>query len=116
MVQNQCSIGSQRRPRPWACVLPDDDGYPEAVVHRTWRARPSSIRVHLSTQMPALDTLWYHDHALASRDSNVYAGLAGFYLIRDEAERVLNLLQASSRFLSCCKTRLFHRDGLPLLS
>lgn len=29
-------------------------------------------------------SLWYHDHALALTRANVYAGLAGFYLMRDE--------------------------------
>ena len=28
-------------------------------------------------------TLWYHDHAIAITRLNVYAGLAGYYLIRD---------------------------------
>ena len=30
----------------------------------------------------AATTLWYHDHALGMTRTNVYAGLAGFYLIR----------------------------------
>ncbi len=34
-------------------------------------------------------TLWYHDHALGITRLNVYAGLAGFYLLRDDNE--LNL-------------------------
>jgi FtsP/CotA-like multicopper oxidase with cupredoxin domain len=29
-------------------------------------------------------TLWYHDHALGITRLNVYAGLAGFYFVRDE--------------------------------
>jgi spore coat protein A len=29
-------------------------------------------------------TLWYHDHALGITRMNVYAGMAGFYLLRDE--------------------------------
>lgn len=29
-------------------------------------------------------TLWYHDHALGITRLNVYAGLAGFYLLRDQ--------------------------------
>lgn len=29
-------------------------------------------------------TLWYHDHAFALTRANVYAGLAGYYLLRDE--------------------------------
>ncbi len=35
-------------------------------------------------------TLWYHDHALGLTRLNVYAGLAGFYLLRDANE--LNLI------------------------
>jgi len=31
-------------------------------------------------------TLWYHDHALGITRLNVYAGLAGFYLLRDAEE------------------------------
>jgi spore coat protein A len=31
-------------------------------------------------------TLWFHDHALGVIRQNVYAGLAGFYLIRDERD------------------------------
>jgi spore coat protein A len=31
-------------------------------------------------------TIWYHDHVLGMTRLNVYAGLAGFYLIRDENE------------------------------
>jgi spore coat protein A len=34
-------------------------------------------------------TLWYHDHALGITRLNVYAGLAGFYLLRDDNENTL---------------------------
>jgi spore coat protein A len=34
-------------------------------------------------------TLWYHDHALGITRLNVYAGLAGFYLLRDDNETAL---------------------------
>jgi spore coat protein A len=36
-------------------------------------------------------TLWFHDHALGATRLNVYAGMAGFYLLRDDAEDALNL-------------------------
>jgi FtsP/CotA-like multicopper oxidase with cupredoxin domain len=36
-------------------------------------------------------TLWYHDHALGATRLNVYAGLAGFYLLRDPAMEPANL-------------------------
>lgn len=35
--------------------------------------------------------LWYHDHAMGITRLNVYAGLAGVYLIRDDEERSLGL-------------------------
>ena len=35
--------------------------------------------------------LWYHDHALGITRFNVYAGLAGLYLIRDDEEDALGL-------------------------
>ncbi len=44
-------------------------------------------------------TLWYHDHALGITRLNVYAGLAGFWLIRDDKgqEKHLNLPGPSPR-------------------
>ena len=35
--------------------------------------------------------LWYHDHAMGITRFNVYAGLAGLYLIRDDEEDALDL-------------------------
>jgi len=35
--------------------------------------------------------LWYHDHAMGITRFNVYAGLAGLYVIRDEEEAALRL-------------------------
>ena len=39
----------------------------------------------------AATTLWYHDHALGTTRLNPYAGLAGFYMIRDAYEDSLDL-------------------------
>ena len=36
-------------------------------------------------------TIWYHDHALGITRLNVYAGLAGFYLLEDNNERMLTV-------------------------
>ena len=41
-------------------------------------------------------TLWYHDHALGATRTNVYSGLAGFYLLRDPAREPANLPGGSS--------------------
>jgi len=36
-------------------------------------------------------TLWYHDHALGITRTNVYMGLAGFYILRDANENKLRV-------------------------
>jgi spore coat protein A len=36
-------------------------------------------------------TVWFHDHALGVTRLNVYAGLAGFYFLRDGAENALQM-------------------------
>ena len=36
-------------------------------------------------------TLWYHDHRMDFTGAQVWRGLAGFYLIRDEDEAQLRL-------------------------
>lgn len=47
-----------------------------------WPSWPWLRVGHLPNQQePA--TLWHHDHALGITRTNVYAGLAGFYLLRD---------------------------------
>jgi FtsP/CotA-like multicopper oxidase with cupredoxin domain len=35
--------------------------------------------------------LWYHDHVMGTTKLDVYAGLAGLWIVRDERERELNL-------------------------
>ncbi len=42
-----------------------------------------------NTQEPT--TLWFHDHALGATRTNVYAGLAAFYFLRDPSEDALHL-------------------------
>ena len=64
---------------------PEDDGAADS-----WWKPGESRTFHYPNQQPAA-TLWYHDHAVGITRLNVYAGLAGFYLLRDEQEQALNL-------------------------
>jgi spore coat protein A, manganese oxidase len=95
-----------------ACALPEDDGYPEAwfTAHGErgpkFNPRPSSY-----PNCQASATLWYHDHALGITRLNVYAGLAGFYLIRDQTEKALNLPRDEFEIPLMLQDRLFHPDG-----
>ena len=53
-----------------------------ATRGETWS--PGSAIFHYPNDQPAA-TLWYHDHTLGMTRLNVYAGPAGFYLIRGGA-------------------------------
>ena len=75
-----------------ARVMPESDGYPDAWVASDGHSGP--VRAADPCHYPndqAATTLWYHDHAMGITRLNIYAGLAGFYLIRDPEEDSLNL-------------------------
>lgn len=85
---------------PQAWFLPKAKGIPpgyategtnygdfKALFFARWRKRwqPGSATFRYpNAQRPT--TLWYHDHALGITRLNVYAGLAGFYLLRGGAD------------------------------
>ena len=81
------------------------DGYPGGLVAAGGQQHPGRLRHHreplrrLDGDQPGqprlspttiyrndqpATTLWYHDHALGMTRTNVYAGLAGFWLIRGD--------------------------------
>lgn len=60
------------------------DGHPDAWFTANGKkgsAFATSLYKYLNEQEAT--TLWYHDHTLGITRLNVYAGLAGFYLLRD---------------------------------
>ena len=73
----------------------DSDGHPEAWYTPEFLYTGSQFYDNLglftydNSQEAA--TLWYHDHTIGITRLNVYAGLAGFYLLRDQHENSLNL-------------------------
>jgi spore coat protein A len=68
-----------------AKTAPESDGYPE-----DWYPPGQSRIYHYPNQQDAA-LLWYHDHAMGINRLNVYAGLAGLYVIRDALEAQLRL-------------------------
>lgn len=70
------------------------DGNPEffyspdrEIVGPQWETVPGGIAkdfVYGNDQEAG--TLWYHDHALGLTRLNVYAGMAGFYILRDDQD------------------------------
>jgi len=61
------------------------DGYPE-----DWFVPGQSRAYHYPNRQDA-SLLFYHDHAMGINRLNIYAGLQGLFLIRDETEDSLNL-------------------------
>jgi spore coat protein A len=61
------------------------DGLPEK-----WFTPGQTALYHYPNNQAAA-TLWYHDHAVGITRLNVYAGLSGFYLLRDDEERSMGL-------------------------
>ncbi len=99
-----------------AHVEPHSDGYPEAW----WLPAASNIPPSYATEGSFFDdskgqlpvnsgwadylyrndqpatTLWYHDHSLGMTRSNVYAGPAGFWLIRGGANGDANVVDSTT--------------------
>jgi spore coat protein A, manganese oxidase len=67
------------------------DGHPDAWFTKNFKARGSLWvkEKYLYNNDQEAATLWYHDHALGYTRLNVYAGLAGFYLLSDDNEQQL---------------------------
>lgn len=97
-------------------VQSDSDGHPEAWYTRNGLYGPayqSSVDTYPNQQEAT--TLWYHDHALGITRLNVYAGLAGFYLLREghrECElRNLVLPKDEYEFPLVIQDRMFLTNG-----
>ena len=88
-----------------AKVPPQYDGYPEA-----WQKPGESVQAIYPLKQDAA-TLWYHDHAMGIERLNQYAGLFGFFLIRDEAEDKLGLPKGKYEIPLAFADRLFSADG-----
>jgi spore coat protein A len=86
-------------------VPPQYDGFPE-----DWQTPGQQIQAVYPMQQDAA-TLWYHDHAMGIERLNQYAGLYGFFLVRDEAEDKLALPRGRYEIPLAFTDRLFSADG-----
>ncbi len=73
---------------------PESDGYPE-----DWYV-PGKSRTYLYPNHQEAAALWYHDHTMGINRLNIYAGMFGLFLIRDDFEDGLHLPQVLSKSLS----------------
>jgi len=92
---------------------PDSDGHPEAWYtngfQETGPAFSKKTFTYPNHQRGSL--LWYHDHAMGITRLNVYAGLAGMYILRDKQEKALNLPAGEYEIPLMIADRSFHADG-----
>ncbi len=91
----------------------DSDGYPEAWFTRDYRETgpffEREVYEYSNSQRAA--TLWYHDHAMGITRLNMYAGLAGMYIIRGKEEERLNLPEGKYEIPLLIQDRSFNNDG-----
>jgi spore coat protein A len=83
----------------------DSDGYPD-----NWYVPGKSALYHYPNRQDAA-MLWYHDHALGINRLNVFAGLLGVYLLRDEVEDSLNLPSGKYEIPLVFYDRIFDRES-----
>ena len=82
-----------------------NDGHPVDYVN------PGTSKDYLYTNKQVPATLWYHDHTMDLTGDQVYAGLAGFYLMSDEYERSLGLPSGDHELAIVIQDRTFGADG-----
>jgi spore coat protein A len=81
------------------------DGYPE-----DWYVPGKSAIYHYPNNQDAA-MLWYHDHALGITRLNVYAGMFGCFIVRDDFEDGLNLPKGKYEIPLTMYDRSFDADG-----
>ena len=84
---------------------PESDGYPE-----NWTVPGKSSVYHYPNQQDAA-MLWYHDHAMGINRLNIFAGLAGAYILRDKEEEDLDLPGGKYEIPLVICDRRFDKDG-----
>ena len=86
------------------------DGQPEYTI------LPGEIDVYDYSNNQEAGTLWYHDHALGITRLNVYAGMAGFYLLADSEDTLgpdnaFNFPSGEYEIGLAIQDRTFNPDG-----
>ncbi len=102
-------------------TAPESDGYPTDLVlpsaytlsqRHDPLARIAEVErdyIYLNEQRAA--TLWYHDHRMDFTAPQVWRGLAGFYILRDDEEAQLPLPRGDKEIALLICDRSFQADG-----
>jgi spore coat protein A len=88
-----------------ALIDPSSDGYP-----MDYRTQGQEVTFEYPNEQLPL-TMWYHDHTMTRTRVNVYAGLAGFYLLRDPCEGCLGLPRGEFEVTLMIQDKIIQEDG-----
>lgn len=83
----------------------ESDGYPTDLV------QPGESRDYLYPMEQRASTLWYHDHRMDFTGEQVYRGLLGVHLVRDDQEDALPLPHGDRELVLAIVDRSFGADG-----
>jgi spore coat protein A len=103
-------------------TAPESDGYPTDLtlpesgfadlhMHDPLARIARGQREHIFENRQRAATLWYHDHRMDFTGAQVWRGLAGLYLIRDEEELGLPLPRGEHEIPLILCDRSFEADG-----
>jgi spore coat protein A, manganese oxidase len=84
---------------------PESDGYPE-----DWNV-PGKTALYLYPNHQDAAMLWYHDHAMGINRLNIFAGLLGAYILRDDTEDALRLPSGKYEVPLVICDRMFDKDS-----
>jgi spore coat protein A len=94
-------------------VEPQSDGGPMTWFTANFAEKgddwSKEVLTYANSQLPA--TIWYHDHAFGYTRHNVYAGLAGFYVITDPGHEPARLPSGPYDIGLAIQDRMFTTDG-----
>jgi spore coat protein A, manganese oxidase len=101
---------------------PESDGYPTDLIlpdadwiplqdHDPFARIAVASRDYVYPNEQRAATLWYHDHRMDFTGPQMWRGLAGFYILRDEEEDRLPLPRGEKEIALMLSDRSFDSDG-----
>ncbi|QFT90357.1 Spore coat protein A [Bacillus sp. THAF10] len=96
-----------------AVVEAESDGYPDAWFTNGFQVVGKKFvkEIYQYDNYMNACTLWYHDHAIGITRLNIYAGLAGIFIVTNKQEQELNLPSGKYDVPLLLQDRTFHKDG-----
>jgi spore coat protein A, manganese oxidase len=98
---------------PTDLILPQSHGHGSSVhaEHGSVGGHSHFFKDYRYPNEQRAATLWYHDHRMDFSGPQVYKGLAGLYLLRDEVEDSLPLPKDEKEVPLMITDRIFNEDG-----